>query len=260
VSAGAWRLWILGSGTALPSVGRDNTCLALEVGGDSWLIDCGGSPYRRLLQAGLDPARLQGIVLTHAHADHVCGLPSLFFHLALAGRQAVLPVYGLSATLRIAERIVASFELGEYCVPCEWCAVQSGGDITVTDSDGQVGQLHVREVAHSRPALGVRVIAPNGWTAAYSGDSQPCSGLVDLARGARWLLHECTVAQPLAGHSTPEDAARTAIAAGAERVGIVHYDPWYVLPQEELRARMARAGFGGEVRILNDMDALKLAG
>jgi len=256
MSAASWRLWILGSGTALPSAVRDNTYLALEAGRACWLIDCGAAPYQRLLQAGLVPLKLQGVVLTHSHADHLYGLPVLLFQLALAGRRSVLPIYGLPETLRVTRQIVAAFELGEHCVPHEWLALEDGSDINVLP-DG-AGAMQVWQVEHSRPAVGVRIAAPNGCVAAYSGDSEPCPGLVELARGARWLIHECTVAQPLPGHSTPEDVARTAIAAGAERIGIVHYDPLYVLPQQELLERMMRTGYRGEVRVLGDMDAVPL--
>lgn len=255
-----WRLWVLGSGTALPSVGRDNTYLALEAGRDCWLIDCGAAPYRRLLQVGLSPAHLAGVVLTHAHADHIYGLPVLLFQLALAGRQVLLPIYGLPETLRVARQIVAAFELGTHCVPHEWRVVEPGSGISIrADADeGRAGCLHMEMVEHSRPAIGVRITAPNGCIAAYSGDTQPCVALTELAHGVQWLIHECTVAQPLPGHSTPEDVARTALEAGVVRVGIVHYDPAYVLSRDELQSRICEAGFRGQVRILADMDAVML--
>jgi len=249
-----WRLWVLGSGTALPSAGRDNTYLALEAGRVCWLIDCAAAPYRRLLQVGLSPEHLAGVVLTHSHADHIYGLPALLFQLALAGRQTLLPIYGLPETLRVAQQIVAAFELEGHCVPHEWCSVEAGSDISVAGDDE--GQLHFETVEHSRPTIGVRITAPNDCVAVYSGDTEPCPGLLDLARGARWLIHECTTPQPFSGHSSPEDVAHTAVEAGVECVGIVHYDPVYVLPKAELLARIAAAGFQGKVHVLEEMDAV----
>ena len=75
------QLFVLGSGTALPSAERDNTSLAVDTPEGLWLIDCGGSVYHKLLHLGLDPLRLQGVFLTHNHLDHVYGLPALLFHL-----------------------------------------------------------------------------------------------------------------------------------------------------------------------------------
>jgi ribonuclease Z len=258
MNAVPWRVWVLGSGTALPSAQRDNTYLALEAGSGCWLIDCGAAPYRRLLRAGLAPENLQGVILTHSHADHIYGLPALLFQLALTGRETLLPIYGLPETLRVAQQVVEAFELGEHCVPHEWRTLAVSRDINIPSPDDPQGRLHFEQVTHSRPCMGVRVTAPNGWVAAYSADTEPCAGLLELARGAQWLIHECTVPQPLPGHSTPEDVAHTAAAAGVERLGIVHYDPLYVLGQEELLERIVRAGFRGEVRVLADMDAVLL--
>jgi len=255
-----WRIHVLGSGTALPSAGRDNTYLALEAGAESWLVDCGSAPFQRLLQAGLAPLTLRGVVLTHAHPDHIYGLPILLFQLSLAGYRDVLRVYGLAETLQVAQRIVTAFELAEHCVSHAWHALLPGGDITIGAAVGSTGSIQVHEVQHSRPAVGVRITAPGGGVAAYSGDTQPCPGVVELARGAGWLLHECTTPRPFAGHSTPEEVGRTALEAGAARLGIVHYDPLYILGQEELVARVRGTGFAGEVRVMQDMDVVELAG
>jgi ribonuclease Z len=212
-----------------------------------------------LLQVGLNPAQLAGVVLTHSHADHIYGLPVLLFQLALVGREAPLPIYGLPETLRVARQIVTAFELEGHCVPHEWRSVEAGSDISVPGDERQEGQLHIETVEHSRPTIGLRITAPNGCAAAYSGDTQPCPGLVRLALGVQWLIHECTTPQPFAGHSTPEDVAHTAVEAGVECIGIVHYDPVYVLPKDELLTRIAAGGFQGEVRILGDMDAIMLS-
>lgn len=254
----AWRLWVFGSGTALPSVQRDNTYLALAAGLDCWLIDCGSAPYQRLLQAGLSPLRLGGVVLTHSHADHLYGLPALLFQLSLAGYDEVLPIYGLAETLRIAQQIVEAFELGNYAARHTWRVLDARADINLGDSTSVQGTLRVRPVSHSRPALGVRITTSGGQVVAYSGDTQPCPALVELARGAGWLLHECSAPNPFPGHSSPGEAGQLALEAGVSRLGIVHYDPAYVVSVGELVARVRAAGFCGEVRVMHDMDSLTL--
>ncbi len=67
------RLTVLGSGS------RGNAVL-LESDGDALLVDAGFSPRelaRRLAAAGLEPAHLVGLVLTHEHGDHARGAPAL---------------------------------------------------------------------------------------------------------------------------------------------------------------------------------------
>lgn len=251
-----WRIWIYGGGTALPSARRDNTFLGLEAGDACWLIDCGASPYQRLLRSGLSPLELRGVILTHSHADHLYGLPVLLFQLALAGYTGLLTVYGLAATLEVARRVVESFALGEHCARHCWQVVEDGADIVVESSPGSSGMVRVREVCHSRPTLGLRLSGPGGWTVAYSADTEPCPADISLAQGADWLLHECTVAQSFPGHSTPEGVGRLAAAANVSRLGIVHYDPLYTVEESVLLARIRESGFGGPVYVLGELDAI----
>jgi phosphoribosyl 1,2-cyclic phosphodiesterase len=64
------RLIVLGSGSS-------GNALFIEAGATSVLVDVGLSAKetaRRMSEAGIDPARLSGIVVTHEHADHVKGV------------------------------------------------------------------------------------------------------------------------------------------------------------------------------------------
>src|ERR1041384_5636896 len=64
------RLIVLGSGSS-------GNALYIEAGAASVRVDVGLSAKetaRRMSEAGIDPARLSGIVVTHEHADHVKGV------------------------------------------------------------------------------------------------------------------------------------------------------------------------------------------
>lgn len=64
------RLIVLGSGSS-------GNALFIEAGATSVLVDVGLSAKetaRRMSDAGIDPACLSGIVVTHEHADHVKGV------------------------------------------------------------------------------------------------------------------------------------------------------------------------------------------
>ena len=78
---------MLGSGPALASEDRDNTFFLFESAAGSLFIDCGGSPFYKLLKVGADPNFLAGVLLTHSHPDHLYGLPSLLHELWLYGRR-----------------------------------------------------------------------------------------------------------------------------------------------------------------------------
>ena len=71
------RLTIVGSGDAYGSGGRFNTCFLVESTKATLLIDCGASSLVALKARGIDPTRIDGVILSHLHGDHFGGLPFL---------------------------------------------------------------------------------------------------------------------------------------------------------------------------------------
>ncbi|MBI4629639.1 MAG: ribonuclease Z, partial [Candidatus Rokubacteria bacterium] len=84
----------LGTSGAIPSPARDTTALVFVVNEGALLVDCGGSPVRKLRRAGVDPLALAYVLITHLHPDHAYGLPSLVQNLMLMQRAAPLTVLG----------------------------------------------------------------------------------------------------------------------------------------------------------------------
>jgi len=46
-------------------VGSDNTALAFYADDEVVLVDCSGSPYQKILKAGLDPMKVSALIVTH---------------------------------------------------------------------------------------------------------------------------------------------------------------------------------------------------
>src|SRR5580658_895341 len=81
--------------TVLASGSKGNSAI-VSGGRTRILVDAGLSCrelFRRMKQAGEDPAALNAIVITHEHQDHVNGL-------AVAARKLGIPVYFTEATHR----------------------------------------------------------------------------------------------------------------------------------------------------------------
>ncbi len=69
------RLTIVGCGDAFGSGGRSNTCFLLETAKATLAVDFGASALPALKKLGIDPNRIDGVVLSHLHGDHFGGLP-----------------------------------------------------------------------------------------------------------------------------------------------------------------------------------------
>jgi ribonuclease Z len=241
------RMILLGVGTGVPDVDREHTHMVWDGPGGPLLIDVGGSAYQRLLRAGIDPQELAGVVLTHSHPDHIHGLAPLLFSIGLAGRREPLPIYGLAATLAMAEAIATAMELDySYVVPPDWRPITAGDTLAL-----EAGwQMRTAPTAHSRPCIALRFERPADGTAlTYSADTEPCAAVQELAAGSRVLIHEATTPEPFAGHTTPRQAGAIAAAAGVAELVLVHFSPRYTMAIEQALAEIRAGGFMGHASV-----------
>jgi ribonuclease Z len=241
------NMTLLGVGTAVPDLDRENTHMVWNAPEGLLLVDAGGSTYQRLLRAGLDPLTLQGVFLTHSHADHINGLPALLFQLSLAGYSRTLPIYGNAPTLELMQRVLAAFELDSHQVPVDWITVTSGQQVPLPASSYQ---LDVADTVHPRPGLALRFEErASGRALVYSADTEPCPTVLDLAKDAAVLIHEATTATSFAGHTTPRQAGAVAVTAGVERLVLVHFSPRWTMSASQAIEEVRAAGFAGDVEI-----------
>ena len=78
-----FELIFLGTSASVPSADRSHPSLLVEGGGRRIMVDCGEGTQRQLLRSGVGFRRLDRLLLTHGHFDHVLGIPGLFSTLRL---------------------------------------------------------------------------------------------------------------------------------------------------------------------------------
>jgi len=96
---------LLGTGGVQPLPGRRLSSVLVRSGRNLALLDCGEGTQVALRERGWGLRRLNAILLSHMHADHVLGLPGLLLTLAFSGKgpDDPLTIYGpepLPAILR----------------------------------------------------------------------------------------------------------------------------------------------------------------
>ena len=85
---------IIGSGSAVPMHGRHPSAQVVQHGESYFLVDCGEGTQLRFKEAGVKFFRIQIILISHLHGDHVFGLPGLLSTYSHLGRTEPLTVYG----------------------------------------------------------------------------------------------------------------------------------------------------------------------
>jgi ribonuclease BN (tRNA processing enzyme) len=230
------RLRVVGCSPAWPNPGGAQSGYLVEADGRRLLLDCGPGVLPRLRQEEPWP-RLDAIVITHFHLDHWGDLvPWAFGGLFGAGRDVDAPelwlprggretVNGLDPVL-YANAILDLFDIHEYE---EGEQFEAAGFKLVA----------YRMLHYALESYGLRVT--NGTrTLAYSADSAPCDGLVELAREADLFLCEATLSQQengLRGHLTAEEAIAAFDSSGARRLVVIHRPDELSLPDGVERAR-----------------------
>jgi ribonuclease BN (tRNA processing enzyme) len=189
-----------------------------------------------LKRAGLDPASIGWVVLTHLHGDHFGGVPFLVLDGQFARREAPLVVAGPPGTR---ERLTAAMEVlfpgssrAARRFPMEVIEMAIPGST-------EVGPLVVTpfpvEHASGAPSFALRVEWA-GRIVAYSGDTEWCEALVDVARGADLFVCEAyTFERRIRYHLDHGTLAEHLDRLGARRVVLTHLGP-------EMLARRADAG------------------
>lgn len=204
--------------------------------------DAAGRTWRLVLDLGngaLGPLQrhtritdVDAVLLSHLHPDHFLDLCGVYVALRYdpdgeaPGR---LPVWGPAGTAsRLAEAYGApeGRGMGEQLDVREW----------VDGEPVRIGPFEVtpRRVLHPVPAFGLRVSGPGAdgeqRVLAYTGDTDDCPALDELAGGVDLLLSEAAFHEgrdDVRGiHLTGRRAGQVAARAGVGRLVLTHLPPW----------------------------------
>ena len=100
---------IIGCGSALPTRKHLPSCQVVDVRDKLLLLDCGEGAQLAWRKTGLNWQKITHIFLTHAHGDHVFGLPGFLSTMGLLGRTAPLYIHGPSQLQTFVEFMKAHF-------------------------------------------------------------------------------------------------------------------------------------------------------
>nr|WP_137676028.1 MBL fold metallo-hydrolase [Parerythrobacter lutipelagi] len=254
---------LCGTGSPLPNPARAGPCNIIIAGERVFVVDMGEGGARNLNLMGIDPGRIEAVFLTHFHSDHIDGMgPLALLHWTGANADTPLAVIGPDGLQQVVEGFNAVYRAdhgyrvahhGETIVP------PTGGGFramsftmpaspqVVFEQDGL--RVTAFPVQHDpvKPAVGYR-FDYKGRSVVISGDTARSASLEAAAKGADILIHDAlqpqmvgkiTDALESAGqsntaqitrdildyHASPEDAAKSAQAAGVKQLVLSHLVP-----------------------------------
>jgi ribonuclease BN (tRNA processing enzyme) len=217
------QLTFLGSGDAFASGGRFNACLHLDGGEEPMLLDCGATALVALKRAGIEPASIGWIALSHLHGDHFAGLPWMILDGQFAKRTMPLTIAGPPGTQ---DRLRAAFEALYPGAP----DTERRFETRVIELDERVAQdlgpavVTPYEVRHGSgaPAYALRVEYA-GKVIAYSGDTEWTDALLELVDRADVFVCECNFFdKQIPGHMSHQTLTEKHGELGCKRVVITH--------------------------------------
>ena len=202
-----------------------STCAAVRSGGRTLLIDC-PHPIRRVMaDAGgvIDVSDLDGLIITHNHADHVSGVePLLFFAHYVLNRK--LPVLAHPKVLHHLWEHHLKAGMHELLYPDGRRQTRSFSDfaepIPLSEDHGTsfAGfSVEIRQTLHHVPTYALRLsdgTASLGWSADTAWDP----GLVEWLAEADRFVHETNF-----GIHTPYERLAALPAQLRKRMWLVHY-------------------------------------
>ncbi len=130
-----FEIVFLGTSASAPSISRGLSAQFVLYNEYRFLIDCGEGTQRQMLKSGLGFKRLDKILITHGHLDHILGLGGLVSTLSRWDTAQYLEIYaGESALARIKD-LLLGVVLRKANTPLEIKFVPLKPDMVIAEDD-----------------------------------------------------------------------------------------------------------------------------
>ena len=88
------KITFLGTNSMVPTKERNVQSIHIQYKGEVILVDCGEGTQRQMNIAGLNRLKVQRVLISHWHGDHVSGLIGLIQTMSEIDKQFTLHIYG----------------------------------------------------------------------------------------------------------------------------------------------------------------------
>ena len=218
------KLTILGSGTAAPILNRNCAGYLLEINRKKLLFDSGAGTIRRLLELKVDLFDIDYIFYTHLHNDHINDLGAIIWSNNYGGvRKRALNLYGPKGFKRYCKILI-----NKILKPTKLYFKININELNKSAIKIGNTTLKTHPTKHSTTTKSViyRIIN-KGKSLVYTGDTEYCNEITQIAKNADFLLIECSFPdnKKVQGHLTPSLAGKIAKTADVKTLILTHFYP-----------------------------------
>lgn len=192
-------------------------------------------------------------MLSHLHLDHVADVMCLLKANWLCDKFEST-IYGPAGTREWLDRLMDIYPYMKEKVSIDVVEVAPGQEFRLTDAC----DVKCAAGIHSVPSLAFQV-RHDGQTVVYSGDTEPCDAIMELAQGCDMLIHECSfpLGFEMTNHTTPDMMRPYLKDTGIRAVYLTHLYP-HMQEHEEEALEYLKEEFGGEVHIPSDLMVVEI--
>ena len=261
-------------GTGWWSLDRAGPGNLISFGDTHILVDCGRDATTQIFKTGLHTSKISHVFITHQHLDHNIDLIQLIFSSWLTGRSTPLNVFGPKGTSKLIDDLFG--ENGFY-----------SGDIKdrAKDASSPIEGMQIKGIDVEKPGLlyqtdnwSVTTAATphsdyfDSWAYRFqiqdksvvvSGDTSPSKSVVELAKDADLLIHECTGTYDIIkrlgfenNHTNSRSLGKIAHEANVKKLALVHFGGNHEADRPIFLAQMVKEvkeTFTGEVILGEDL-------
>jgi ribonuclease Z len=120
------ELIFLGTSSMVPTKERNHSSILLSFKGQNILVDCGEGTQRQLKLAGVSANKINKILISHWHGDHVLGIPGLIQTMAANNYDKILEIYGPKGTKIKINHMFKAFEFDQSKIELKIFEIEKG--------------------------------------------------------------------------------------------------------------------------------------
>ena len=212
---------LLGTGSGMPELDKNQSSLYVNVNGKHLLFDCGEGVSKQLLKHHLDNNVLDAIFISHYHPDHISGLFMLLQMLKIQKREKPLQLFlperpaALVETLQFLYTFIQKFTFPLHILDCEeselyYEEVNAALTDHLLEYEDLVNENKLPNLLHS---YAFRISGPEG-SLAYTSD-------INKVDSVQFLIRDCHTVIIDAQHPEADQIIRLQYS-GIKRVLLTH--------------------------------------